>query len=91
MRRSEAANEDGSLPNIHDELVLLVERAGLTPMDALIAATRNAADAMGLASHGTLAIGKAADLLVLRADPTADIRNTREISMVIKRGKVVAR
>jgi imidazolonepropionase-like amidohydrolase len=80
---------DRGLPNIHEELALLV-RAGLTPMEALIAATRTGADALGLsASHGTIAVGKAADLLVLRADPTADIRNTRQIEFVLKRGKVV--
>src|SRR5688500_7575953 len=80
---------DRGLPNIHEELVLLV-RAGLTPMEALIAATRTGAEALGMgASHGTIAVGKAADLLVLRADPLADIRNTRQIDFVLKRGKVV--
>jgi imidazolonepropionase-like amidohydrolase len=82
---------DGALPNIHEELRLLVA-AGLTPMDALVAATRNAAEAAGMqATHGTLAVGMAADLLVLSADPTADIRNTREIAMVIRRGQAVER
>jgi imidazolonepropionase-like amidohydrolase len=36
-------------------------------------------------------VGKAADLLVLRADPSADIRNTRQIDFVLKRGKPVER
>ena len=73
-------------------MALLVERAGLTPMEALVAATRTAAEAAGLgATHGTIAVGKAADLLVLRADPTANIRNTREILLVIRRGKAVER
>ena len=82
---------DRGLPNLHEELALLV-RAGLTPMEALIAATRTGAEALGLsASHGTIAVGKAADLLVLRADPLADIRNTRQIDFVLKRGKVVER
>lgn len=84
--------EDGALPNLHQELALLVERAGLTPMEALLAATRTAAAAIGmLATHGTVEVGKAADLLVLRADPTADIRNTRQILFVIRRGQVLAR
>jgi imidazolonepropionase-like amidohydrolase len=79
----------GGLPNIHRELALMV-RAGLTPLEALIAATRTNAEAMGLAaSHGTVAVGKAADLVVVRRDPTADIANTREIVLVIKRGKIV--
>ena len=92
-----AAGTDGlgadrtPLPNIHEELVLLV-RAGFTPLDALIAATRISAEAAGLQeTHGTIAVGKAADLLVLNADPLADIRNTRQIALVIKQGRVVER
>jgi imidazolonepropionase-like amidohydrolase len=82
---------DRGLPNLHQELALLVQ-AGLTPLDALIAATRTGAEVLGIsASHGTIAVGKAADLLVLRADPLADIRNTRQIDFVIKRGKPVER
>ena len=82
--------DEGSLPNIHEELRLLVDRGGLTPMDALIAATRNAADAAGLLqTHGTIAVGKAADLVVLRGDPTADIRNTKLIAYVLHRGREV--
>ncbi len=85
-------DEDGALPNIHTEMQLLVQRVGLTPMEALIAATRTAAQAAGIeATHGTIAVGKAADLLVLSADPTADIRNTREIRMVVRRGSLVER
>ncbi len=84
-------DEDGALPNIHEELRVLVERAGMTPMEALVAATRTAAEAGGLeATHGTIAVGKAADLLVLRADPTASIRNTREILFVVRRGSIVS-
>lgn len=86
------SDDDGALPNIHEELRLLVEGAGLSPMDALVAATSNAAEAAGIeATHGTIAPGKAADLLVLSADPVADIRNTREIALVLRRGKVVER
>lgn len=83
--------EDGALPNIHEEMRLLV-RAGLTPMEALVAATRHAGDAAGLLeTHGTIAVGKAADLVVLRADPLAEIGNTREIALVVRRGVVVGR
>ncbi len=78
------------LPHVHDEMELLVRDAGLTPTEALLAATANGARAAGLeASHGTIAVGKAADLLVLRADPTADIRNTRAIAFVVHRGRVL--
>lgn len=86
------SEEDGALPNLHEEMRLLVEGAGLSPAEALVAATRHAAEAAGLeVTHGTIAAGKAADLLVLRADPTADIRNTRAIAFVLRRGREVER
>ena len=73
--------------SLHDELALLV-RAGLTPMDALQAATRNAADYLGmLNSFGTVETGKTADLLLLDADPLTDIRNTRKIAGVSLGGR----
>lgn len=82
--------DEGALPNLHEELRMLVEGAGLSPMDALIAATRHAAEAAGLdATHGTIAVGKAADLLVLKADPLAHITNTKQIALVLRRGRVV--
>lgn len=81
-----------TLPYIHDELALLVTRAGLTPLEAITAATLNGARALGLErEYGTVQPGKVADLLVLRADPTADIANTRRIALVIKGGVVHAR
>lgn len=81
---------EGGLPNTHAELALLVESAGFTPMEAIVAATRNGADALGFGDRlGTLEIGKAADLVVLEADPLADIRHTERIRMTIKRGVVV--
>lgn len=79
-------------PGIHSELQLLVAQAGLTPMDAIVAATRNAARAIGAEdSLGTLAVGKLADLVVLRADPTADIANTRAVTHVMRGGVLRAR
>lgn len=86
------AEHHGELPNLHRELELLVSEAGFSPLEAITAATRNSARAVGAeATRGTIEIGKLADLVVLRADPTADIRNTREIELVIKRGRVVVR
>lgn len=79
-----------SLPILHDELELLVRDAGLTPLQAITAATRNAAWAIGVDSlRGTLAPGKAADVVLLGADPAADIRNTRAVRVVIEDGRVV--
>ncbi|MFJ6386893.1 amidohydrolase family protein [Streptomyces sp. NPDC091972] len=71
---------------LHDELALLVA-AGLTPAEALRAATRDAADTLGLPAVGTVARGQAADLLVLDADPLRDIRNTRRIHGVVVDGR----
>ncbi len=81
---------EGELPHTHQELVLLVEQAGLTPMDAIVAGTRNGAGALGvLDQRGTIEIGKAADLLILNKSPLLDIRNTRNIRMVVKDGVVL--
>jgi imidazolonepropionase-like amidohydrolase len=79
-----------SLPGIHRELELLVNGAGLTALEAIAAATSSAGWAAGVGeTTGTIAVGMTADLLLLAADPTADIRNTRAIRTVIQRGRVV--
>jgi len=79
------------LPMIHKELEVMVTGAGLTPLQAITAGTRGAAHAIGVdADRGTLAPGKVADLLIVDADPSADIRNTRRIRYVIKDGRIVS-
>jgi imidazolonepropionase-like amidohydrolase len=76
---------------IHDELALLVD-AGLSPLAALQAATRNAAKFMGqLGRRGTIEVGKTADLVLLEKDPLADIHNTRSIQAVVLSGKIYPR
>jgi imidazolonepropionase-like amidohydrolase len=83
--------DDFGLPHTHEELALLVEAAGFTPMEAIVAGTRNGAIAMGRGkTHGTVEIGKVADLLVLDADPLADIHNTTRIRFTVRKGKIVA-
>jgi imidazolonepropionase-like amidohydrolase len=62
----------------HRELELMV-RAGLKPMDAIVAATRGSAAMLGANDRGTLEKGKRADFVVLSADPLQDIRNTRKL------------
>ncbi|HYO45277.1 MAG TPA: amidohydrolase family protein [Gemmatimonadota bacterium] len=82
-----------SLPgwSLHDELGLLVE-AGLPVTDALLAATRDAARALDLDDEiGTIRPARVADLLLLRADPLADIGNTRRIEAVVLRGQLLRR
>jgi imidazolonepropionase-like amidohydrolase len=73
----------------HHELELMV-RAGLTPMDAIVAATRTSAALIKATDRGTLEPGKRADFLVLAADPLADIRNTRQLVTVWHAGREVA-
>lgn len=74
--------------SLHQELELLVE-SGLTPAAALQAATLNNARAVKQGEHlGSIEPGKFADLVILRADPTADIRNTRKIEHVVRGGIV---
>jgi imidazolonepropionase-like amidohydrolase len=78
------------LPGIgaHLELESMV-RVGMTPIQALTCATFLTAKALRILSKtGTIEPGKDADLLVLDADPLADIRNTRSIAMVIKLGRI---
>ncbi|MFC5570036.1 amidohydrolase family protein [Lysobacter yangpyeongensis] len=82
--------DEFDLPHTHEELALLVEAAGFTPMEAIVAATRNGAAALGLDSRGTVQVDKVADLLVLDASPLDDIRNTTRIRMTVVRGKPVS-
>lgn len=74
--------------SIHDELALLVRDAGMTPLQALQAATLTPARVMGAAdSLGTVEAGKLADLVLLDADPLADIANTRRVHAVVANGR----
>ena len=78
---------------VHHEMELYVE-AGLTPMQAIVAATATGAGQMppvGEADFGTLEVGKVADLVVLNADPLVDIRNTLAIDRVMRLGEWVER
>lgn len=75
--------------SLHDELAFLV-RAGLTPMRAIQTATRDAARCLGIENqHGTVTAGKAADFVVLDANPLADITNTTRINAVVTRGRLI--
>jgi imidazolonepropionase-like amidohydrolase len=75
----------------HLEMELLVQ-AGLTPLQAITVATKNAAIALKINErYGTITVGKTADLLVLDANPVQDIKNTRKIAAVYKAGVEVSK
>ena len=74
----------------HRELQLLVQ-AGLSPMDAIVCATRNAAEVLGdEKNRGTLQPGKRADFLILSANPLDDIRNTLRLVAIYHGGRRIA-
>jgi len=80
------------MPSVHQEMALLVEHAGFTPLQAIEAATEVGAAALGQsAKRGTITPGKLADLVVLAADPSRDIGNTTKIAFVVKNGRVYSR
>jgi len=73
----------------HWEMELMVD-AGLTPSQVIVAATKSGADFLRVNDLGTLEVGKWADLIVLDANPAANIRNTRSIAAVYIAGHRVA-
>jgi imidazolonepropionase-like amidohydrolase len=82
---------DGNRPwGPHEEMLDMVI-AGMTPMQVIVAATRNSAEFLRIADAGTLERGKSADFIVLDANPLDDITNTRRISAVYLRGAPVDR
>jgi imidazolonepropionase-like amidohydrolase len=82
---------DGNQPaGPHDEMADMAA-AGMTPMQVIVAATRNGAQFLRLADTGTLVAGKSADFIVLDANPLDDIANTRRISAVYLRGAALDR
>lgn len=79
-------------PIVDHELERLVQYAGLTPNEAIMSATANAAIAVGKQGDiGTLEAGKFANLVFLKKDPLQDIGNVRSVTLTVKRGKHYAR
>ena len=77
--------------SLHRELEMLV-RAGMTPLQALEAATIRPTEFLRIEDQlGTIEVGKRADLILLSSNPLKDIRNTRQIDLVISKGKIVPR
>lgn len=83
---------DAAFPALYEELELLVNRAGFTPMQAIVAATRNGALSVRQdPDFGTLEAGKLANLVFTRQDPSKDIGALRTLTLTVKRGKAYPR
>jgi imidazolonepropionase-like amidohydrolase len=68
----------------------MMVKHGMTPADAIKAATVNAADLLGLASEiGTIEPGKSADIIAVAGDPLADVTVLKRVDFVMARGEVV--
>ena len=86
-----ALGTDGNTPwGAHLEMADMVA-SGMTPMQVIVAATRNSAEFLRMNDAGTLAANRSADFIVLDANPLDDIANTRRISSVYLRGAAVDR
>jgi tetratricopeptide (TPR) repeat protein len=78
-------------PSVHREMELMVE-AGISPAEVIKAATINASEILGQGNRlGTISEGKLADILVVEGNPLDNIRNTQNISMVVKNGQILDR
>ncbi|HVU99542.1 MAG TPA: FG-GAP-like repeat-containing protein [Puia sp.] len=85
-----AGTDDDQEEFVQSEMGLLVHDAGLTPADAIVAATSTAARALGMDRKcGTIEKGKWANLLVVDNNPLTAIENIRKVILVVKRGSIV--
>jgi len=76
-------------PSLHKEIEMLVKLVGMTPLKAIKSATLTSAKAIGIEStHGSIAPGKIANLVVFSANPAEDIKNINSIMLVIKNGRI---
>jgi len=86
------APPDAPYPSLHEEIIALVEHGILTPLEAITAATRNGAMALGIADRsGTLEVGKVANLVILDGNPAEDIREIARVHAVVKEGRIHTR
>jgi len=84
-----AGTDDDQEQFVQDEMRLLITDAGLSPFDAIVAATKNSAAAIHLETvKGSVSPGMDADLLILTRNPLTDIDNIKSVDIVIKGGKI---
>jgi imidazolonepropionase-like amidohydrolase len=84
-----AGTDDDQEGFVQSEMVLMVRDAGMSPRDAIIAATLHGAEALRIAgSCGTIEPGKKADLLLLDTNPLEEIEHIRAVALVVKNGKI---
>jgi reactive intermediate/imine deaminase len=77
-------------PLVQHEMELLVNDVGMTPLEAIQAATINGAQVIGIEkSHGVISAGKTANIVILNKNPSEDINNVKDIAHVIKNGQFV--
>ena len=88
---SDTGLEDHIFGYVEQKELELMNAAGMTPMQVIVAATSRAAEFLDLKNTGTLAAGRRADFLVLDANPLDDIRNTRRIAGIVIGGRDVDR
>jgi len=83
-------NEKTGKPSIFDEIYLLVNEIGMSPLEVISAGTKNNAELIGIEkTHGTIEVGKRANIIVLNSDPTVELKNIENPVIVIKNGKIV--
>ena len=76
--------------SLHQELQILVEEVGLSPMQAILTATKYPVEFLRVEDRlGSIETGKLADLLIVEDNPLQDIRNLRKVKMVFKEGKIM--
>jgi len=84
-----AGTDDDQEGFVQNEMHLLVNEAGFSPIDALISATKYGAEAIGIQNKtGTIEIKKIADLIILEKNPLENIDNIKSVYMVVKAGKI---
>ncbi|MBU2651494.1 MAG: amidohydrolase family protein [Bacteroidetes bacterium] len=83
-------NEETDKPTIFDEMYLLVDEIGMSPIEVITACTKTNAELLGIEETcGTIEVGKRANLIVLKSNPAENIMNIEDQAIIIKNGEIV--